>query len=424
MNHSIELKKKLVIYILFIIFYAVFYLYLKHDVSNDSSISEWLINYQGGFTRRGFGGEIAIFFSNLFNLSLRQSIFFFQSFIHIFYLILVLRYFIDIKFNIIQVFSIFTPIFLLYPIAEIEVLGRKEMVLFLFFIGSIILSNKRYSPNILNCYTFFLFPLICLIWEEVVLFAPYLLVIIIFKNNLNTFKKIFLKSLILFGPSIATFLIIFIFPLSKEGHLLMCNYLVNEFSEKCYMSASLLMSNTIYFDTFDVVHGNASFKHYFRYFMIFFIGFFPLNVLIFQNSFNQNSNFLDNNLKLRTVFLILYTPSILLFIFGYDWGRWINITYTFSILLYFYLLKNEFITNKILINNKLIEKIISRKKYLIPVFFIFAFGWNPKTVITGDIGTNTLYKIIYNSSKKIFNHDGIRLFQENPVIKFHKMYIE
>ena len=142
MNHSIELKKKLVIYILFIIFYAVFYLYLKHDVSNDSSISEWLINYQGGFTRRGFGGEIAIFFSNLFNLSLRQSIFFFQSFIHIFYLILVLRYFIDIKFNIIQVFSIFTPIFLLYPIAEIEVLGRKEMVLFLFFISNKFLKSS------------------------------------------------------------------------------------------------------------------------------------------------------------------------------------------------------------------------------------------------------------------------------------------
>ena len=30
-------------------------------------------------------------------------------------------------------------------------------------------------------------------------------------------------------------------------------YLTNEFGERCYMSASLLMSNTIYFDTFDDV---------------------------------------------------------------------------------------------------------------------------------------------------------------------------
>ena len=64
MNQTIELKNKLFIYIFFIIFYAVFYLYIKHNVSNDSSISEWLINYHGGFTRRGLGGEIGIFLSN------------------------------------------------------------------------------------------------------------------------------------------------------------------------------------------------------------------------------------------------------------------------------------------------------------------------------------------------------------------------
>ena len=118
MNHTIDLKNKLFIYVFFIIFYVIFYLYVKHNVSNDSSISEWLINYHGGFTRRGLGGEINIFLSNLLNLSLRQSIFFFQSFVHVFYLILVFKYFKDIKFNIIQVFAIFTPIFLLYPIAE------------------------------------------------------------------------------------------------------------------------------------------------------------------------------------------------------------------------------------------------------------------------------------------------------------------
>ena len=158
--------------------------------------------------------------------------------------------------------------------------------------------------------------------------------------------------------------------------------------------------------------------------MIFFIGFLPLNLLITKNSFKQNSNFINKNFKLHTVFFILYSPSILLFIFGYDWGRWINITYTFSILLYFFLLKNELITNKLPINSNFIKKILSNKKYLIPLFFIFAFGWNPKTVITGDISTNSLYKIVYNSSKKIFNHDGIRILQDNPIIKFHKLYIE
>ena len=110
--------------------------------------------------------------------------------------------------------------------------------------------------------------------------------------------------------------------------------------------------------------------------------------------------------------------------FGYDWGRWINITYTFSILLYFYLLKNLLITNNGEIRNLIWNKIIKKKFIIGLIFFIFAFGWNPKTVIVADVATNTGYKIIYNTTKRFFNLGSIRLFQDNPLIKFHKKYIE
>ena len=110
--------------------------------------------------------------------------------------------------------------------------------------------------------------------------------------------------------------------------------------------------------------------------------------------------------------------------FGYDWGRWINITYTFSILFYVYLLKNSIIQNNLKINSLVLNKGLKNKFIILFIFFIFAFCWNPKTVITGDIATNTGYKIIYNTSKRIFGFDGVRLFQNNPIIKFHKKYIE
>ena len=42
--------------LLFII--GSFHLYFKHTGGADSTISEWLINYQGGFTKRGIIGEI------------------------------------------------------------------------------------------------------------------------------------------------------------------------------------------------------------------------------------------------------------------------------------------------------------------------------------------------------------------------------
>ena len=65
-----------------------------------------------------------------------------------------------------------------------------------------------------------------------------------------------------------------------------------------------------------------------------------------------------------------------------------------------------------------------KKKLFIFLFVIFAFGWNQKTGMTGDVATNSLYKIIYNTSKNIFKFESIRLFQDNPIIKFHKNYIE
>ena len=58
------------------------------------------------------------------------------------------------------------------------------------------------------------------------------------------------------------------------------------------------------------------------------------------------------------------------------------------------------------------------------LFVIFAFGWNQKTGMTGDISTNTLYKIVYNTSKKTFGFNSTRLFQDAPLIKFHKKFIE
>jgi len=417
------LKKPFFIFILVNICLVIFWLDIKHLVGNDSSISEWLINYQGGFTRRGLGGEIAMIFANLLDISLRKSIFFIQTIIHTTYLALIYFYLRNLKLNILQKFALYAPIFLLYPIAELEVLGRKEIILFLFFLITIFFCANKFSAKIINYLIFFVSPVVCLLWEQVVLFFPFFLTVFIIKNNLKTFKEVFKKSLIVFFPGIVTFIYIFITPLSNTGHELMCNFLSTNYSERCYMSANMLITSTIHFDTL-WIHDNANFTHYLRYILIFLVGFLPLNILISKTKIIERNDFITRNFKLKTVFFILYCPALMLFIFGYDWGRWINITYTFSILLYFFLLKNNFISN--IFNSKkiFIDTVINKKIYFILVFIIFAFFWNPKTVITGDISTNTLYKIIYNSSKIIFNYDGVRIFENHPIIKFHQKYIE
>jgi len=420
---NINIKKYFLVFILVNILLVIFWLNTKHLVGNDSSISEWLINYKGGFTRRGLGGEFGIALANFLNITLRRSIFLIQTIIHTSYLVLIYFYFKELKFNIIQLFALYAPMFLLYPLAELEVLGRKEIILFLFFLTTIFFSTKKYDAKIINNIIFFISPIVCLIWEQVVLFLPFFAAVLIVKNNLTTFKQVFQKLLITFSPVILTIIYIFATPLSDSGHQLMCNFLINEFGERCYMSANLLISSTVYFDTL-FIHEKANFSYYIRYILIFFIGFLPLNILLTKSNFVKKDNFITKNFKLRTLFFLLYAPSLVLFTFAYDWGRWINITYTFSILFYVYLLKNSFITNNIKIKNKTWNKIIKNKILFSLIFFVFAFCWNPKTVMTADIATNSGYKVIYNTSKKVFGFEGIRLFLDNPIIKFHKNYIE
>ena len=351
---KINIQRNFLIYIIFSIFFVIYFLYIKHSVGNDSSVSEWLINYQGGFTRRGLGGEIAINLANFLNTTLRKSIFFIQILFHVSYLLLLFFYFRKIRLNILQLFALYAPIFLLYPIAEIEVLGRKEIILFLYFAIALFFSEKKYSILIINIQTFVILPLVCLIWEEVVLFFPFIASVLIIKNNFTTFKETFMKLLIIFLPSIITFGYIFVTPLSIEGHEIMCSFLKSEFNETCYMSADMLVSSTIYFDTL-WIHQNANTEHYIRYILIFLIGFLPLNILISNNNFLEKKNYLSKTFSLRILFFILYSPSLLLFMFGYDWGRWINITYTFSILFYFYLIKNKIISNNLNLENLILN---------------------------------------------------------------------
>ena len=153
------------------------------------------------------------------------------------------------------------------------------------------------------------------------------------------------------------------------------------------------------------------------------IGYFPLLVLYYNSTLKNKIIFFQRFNNLLIPFFIILLPSLLLFAFVTDWGRVVNMTYTFSILTYLYLLKNDLIIlNK---NILLFDNLYNHKKRLfIFIFFIFAFFWNPKTQMKGDVATNTLYKIIYNSSKRIIGFEGIYLFKDSAIMKFHKNYIE
>ena len=85
-------NKLFFIYLSFLFICASIFLFNKHSVGNDSTISEWLINYQGGFTRRGLLGEFAFKLALVFEAKIRFIIFLFQLFFYLIFLILIYNF--------------------------------------------------------------------------------------------------------------------------------------------------------------------------------------------------------------------------------------------------------------------------------------------------------------------------------------------
>ena len=390
---TITLRKKIAIYLVSLLSFSIFFLYLKHQIGNDSTISEWLINYEGGFTKRGIIGQIAIYFSRLFDQNLRWILFIMQVTAFSIYFILIYNFLKNVNYNRILILAIFTPIFVLYPVAEIEVLARKEILVFTLYLLYLLIPNNYF----LKYFSFIIFYILSvLIWEPVVFFSPLFLAIEVIENKIESvnFKLIFIIFKFLPGLIIAGY--IAINPISGDNHEIMSSVLKNEFGETCYMSCALLKSKSTIFQQFQGNFHKYSLEIFIRYFLIILIGFGPIFILL-KNSILKNKNLLFFNKFDNLLFPTLLTllPVILLFAMGYDWGRWVNISYVFTFIFYFYLLNKKYLNIENKMNSNFIMTL--NKKLFIFVFVLFCFGWNPKTVITGDVASFPGYRIPYKT---------------------------
>ena len=189
-------NKTISIYLISLFFFSAFYLFQKHTVGNDSTISEWLINYEGGFTKRGLIGQISVYLSYILDIKLRVSILIFQILIIGIYYLLLRNFLLNLRLNNIIIFSIFSPIFILYPVAEIEVLARKETFLYSFFLLYFLLKNETYR----NVYKIIILPIAILIWEPVIFFFPYWFIVDFLKKKNENIYKTFFRTFLYYLP--------------------------------------------------------------------------------------------------------------------------------------------------------------------------------------------------------------------------------
>jgi len=390
----------LINYLIILLLFSIFFLYQKHNVANDSTISEWLINYEGGFTKRGLIGQMSIYFSNLFSTNLRDIILSFQIILVGTYFVLLFKFLKNLYYNKIFILALFSPIFILYPVAEIEVLARKEIFIFIYFLLYTFIPIEKKISKFL--FKLIIFPITILIWEPIIFFVLFFLFLDLIENKILKINKIFFFQIFSYLPGIVLAIYIAINPISIEGHDLMVESLKENFNEACYMSCDLLRRKASIYEQFQGNFGKYSLEVFIRYFLIIFIGFGPLFILLSNSKLKHQILFFKNFNNLLWPFLILLSPVILLFAMGYDWGRWVNISYFFSIITLVFIYKNNLIN----LSEKFLEKKIFKKinkKIFILTLIIFCFCWNPKTVITGDVASFPGYRIPYKVIKIILN---------------------
>lgn len=359
---------------------SIFFLYHKFQFPTDWTTSEWLINYHGGFTRRGLVGEILVQINYFFNFEIRNLVYIFEIILLSIYYAYIINFFKKVEFSPIIILIIFSPLGFLFPVTETEAIARKEVILFclyLLYLGSILKGNQKLSYLILLVGL----PIINLVWDGNI-FYIFFFIYAFFVSKIKINKK----DVILFSISLIPYLVSFIILITTKSNDIMLEEMCKAINEPCFGAMNFLdysFKDQIYYGL-----SRLKIAHLIRYLFIFVICFSPFLFIFYDQK---------NRAKIFYGYIVCVIPTFIFLYISFDWGRYLNILYTFSVLTLIFLLKIKRVQIKktrlfIFINELIKDK---RKIYfLYTYFFLYLFAWYPKVILTDDIGSLPYLRIL------------------------------
>lgn len=304
-------QKKINLY-LFLIFnflflhLIIFFTIINKNGGSEWLTAEWLINYNHGFVRRGGFG----FFLDLFTNDLNQKLIILTlilSFLYFYVVNSILNLYTKHNQNFISLTLLFSPLFLFFPIYDIQASFRKELLGFAMFLYLI----KNFKNNSNNYLILFIYIIAIFSSEVNLLFYPFVMYFIF-----NNFKKeVFLKNFFIFSSINFLYVFIYIYYSNtfEEKFSRICNDfllggLSNNICEGVLYSSSLDLNET--FQKFGYI--NLNFDSVLTHFLILIIAILPL----------LKSSWFKTNL---INFFLIFIYFLLFFIISADWGRWLHV---------------------------------------------------------------------------------------------------
>ena len=363
------LNKKILDYLIGItVAIIIFNFYYTTKELSLGQYSDWLINYQGGFVRRGLIGEILYQIHNLTTIRLDLIIFFTVSLLYILFYKNFLKIIKSLNYHFLNLLIIFSPLSFVWPVMEEKASGRKD-ILFLFLLSIIALHLKKidfskqkyliilFSGIVVFSHTGFLF-----------LLAPFI-IIFLFINKDKSFQLI-LKETIYIMLSLFLFLIIIANNkvISADQIQIICDSVSNFVRSDCATNGYIPTLGWSLEQNLSLKKSLWMREYYHLFFSIaFIVGFLPLIIVLYYSRFLK-----FKKINLIFFYILFLVTTLPLYYVGVDYGRYLHLTYLSSIIIYAVALQNKVIIIDLPKNNYFKKFTI---KPFVLVFIIFLYGF-------------------------------------------------
>ena len=327
-------------FLIFLIYFPYIYLSFS-QIFSDYVYSDLLINYSGGFIRRGLLGELNFIFSEFtgnFSYTFFAFVFSLMYFFQIFLFYILLKKYKNFQFLLTII--VFSPALLLFNIYDLTAFMRKDIffnvaiLIHAYYVSNLI--SSKYSLQYYNKLLLFViipFLFINSFIHEIQIFFICFHVLLSYvaysSKNLKFFKyKLANVYFILLVP--------FLLSLIWNGDVTQINEIkksYSEFSIPSYIAIDSLEGN------FNYMIGGFL-KHFILYTYVNFINLFLaflLSIVMFFVIFHSFmiTNFIKAKSDIRKNYIYFFLPCILIVIPGWDFGRWINIILIHMMSFYF-----------------------------------------------------------------------------------------
>jgi len=309
--------------LLFITIITAYIIRLYHfaQICHPWIIGDWLINYSGGFVRRGLCGELMIWLSDVFNIKVHFIVMLSQITIYlamfvVFFLIIFRK-----KMTIWFLLLLLSPATLLFSIYDNGAIGRKEIFLFLLFGLYILCLNKKKLKSYSFIFTFsFALMIITLFHEGIFFFTPYFIGVTYLKSRIDNEPLPLFKTIIVILGSFLAIIPLYLFGKEINGSEICISHVEKGLPPSICNGALFFPGD---FGIKDLLNYATTFNYFPSYFIALILGVIPFVLLI---KFYKHPAI--NVKRFLLIFLLLFLFSVPLFVVALDWGRWLNIHFT------------------------------------------------------------------------------------------------